>query len=142
MYTKNITYALDELHTVAHELKALVADCDVITFTGCLGAGKTTLIRALSQELGIQEDVTSPTFAYVHRYHDVVGKNYAHFDLYRLHTIDDFITMGFDEYFADTIVFIEWPAIVEPLLKGMRVCRIALEYDGLDKRVATVIKEL
>ena len=139
---KKIIYSLDELDAVARQIKDEIANCDVVTFTGSLGAGKTTLIRAIGKALGIAQEVTSPTFAYVNLYEDAEHKRYAHFDLYRLHAVDDFISMGFDEYLSDMQLFVEWPDILEPLLKGKRVCRIAIDYEGIDKRIVHLKKDL
>jgi tRNA threonylcarbamoyladenosine biosynthesis protein TsaE len=139
---KEIIYSLDELDAVAQQVKDEIADCDVVTFTGSLGAGKTTLIRALGKALGIKQEITSPTFAYVHVYEGPEHKRYAHFDLYRLHTVDEFIAMGFDEYLADAQAFVEWPDVLEPLLKGRRVCRITIDYEGLDKRILQLQKDV
>lgn len=139
---KQITYSLDQLNEVAHFLKDEIQDCDVVTFTGSLGAGKTTLIRALSKALGIIQEVTSPTFAYVHVYNDAQHKRYVHFDLYRLHDPEEFVAMGFDEYFDNAQLFVEWPDVIKPFLHGKRVCHIAIDYDGLDKRVLSLTKEI
>jgi tRNA threonylcarbamoyladenosine biosynthesis protein TsaE len=137
---KEIVYSLDRLDDAVHLVQSEIADCDVVTFTGSLGAGKTTLIRALGKALGITQEITSPTFAYVHVYTGCNNERYVHFDLYRLHTVDEFISMGLDEYFADAQVFVEWPDVLEPLLKGLRVCRIAIDYEGLDKRILRLEK--
>ena len=139
---KEIIYSLDELDAVAQQIKHEIADCDVVTFTGSLGAGKTTLIRALGKVLGIAQDITSPTFAYVNLYEGPEHKRYAHFDLYRLHSVDEFIAMGFDEYLVDTQAFVEWPDVLKPLLAGMRVCRIVIDYEGFDKRILHLTKEV
>lgn len=139
---KEIVYSLEELDAVAQQVKDEIVDCDVVTFTGSLGAGKTTLIRALGKALGIKQEITSPTFAYVNVYEGPDNQRYAHFDLYRLHTVDEFIAMGFDEYLADTQAFVEWPDVLEPLLNGRRVCRIAIDYEGLDKRVLRLQKDV
>lgn len=139
---KELVYSLDELDAVAQVIKNEIADCDVVTFTGSLGAGKTTLIRALGKALGIRQEITSPTFAYVHVYEGSDHKRYAHFDLYRLSSIDDFIAMGFEEYFTGTQLFVEWPDVLQPLLQGKAVCRISIDYEGLDKRRLSLQKDM
>ena len=138
---KEIIYSLDELDAVAQQIKDAIADCDVVTFSGSLGAGKTTLIRAIGKALGIKQDITSPTFTYVNVYDDPQHKRYAHFDLYRLRSVDEFIAMGFDEYFDAAQLFVEWPDIIKPLLKGKLVCHITLDYEGFDKRILHLSKE-
>lgn len=139
---KEIVYSLDELDAVAQVIKKEIADCDVVTFTGSLGAGKTTLIRALGKALGITQEITSPTFAYVHVYQGHDDKRYVHFDLYRLSSIDDFIAMGFEEYFTGAQLFVEWPDVLQPVLQGKVVCRISIDYEGLDKRRLSLQKDM
>ncbi len=134
-------YGLDELEVVSSRIKDVVADCDVITFTGSLGAGKTTLIRALAKALGIKDEVTSPTFAYMNIYGNEKNERFVHFDLYRLNNLDEFIAAGFDEYLIDNKVFIEWPAVVLPILKSVPACHISIDYEGIDKRVLQLTKE-
>ncbi len=136
-----IIYGLDELEAIADKIKDIIADCDVITFTGSLGAGKTTLIRALAQKLGIKDEVTSPTFAYMNMYGNEKNERFVHFDLYRLNNLDEFIAAGFDEYLIDNKVFIEWPEVVLPTLKNVSVCHISIDYEGVDKRVLQLTKE-
>lgn len=81
----------------------------VVALSGELGAGKTTLVRAMSEELGVKEPVTSPTFALVHRY---AGDHVSiyHVDAYRLRPDDEAGDLGFDDMLADpsAIVLIEW----------------------------------
>jgi len=105
--------------------------CSVITFTGDLGAGKTTLIRALLRDLGVLQPITSPTFTYMNRYITADGKTIYHFDLYRLNNLEEFRAQGFDEYLyqPNSYCLIEWPAIVMPLLT-QDVCPISLEYEA------------
>ncbi len=82
----------------------------VVGLSGELGAGKTTLVRALSAALGVRESVTSPTFALVHRYAGD-GVTVYHVDAYRLRANDEARDLGFDEMLADPrgIVLLEWP---------------------------------
>jgi tRNA threonylcarbamoyladenosine biosynthesis protein TsaE len=81
----------------------------VVTITGELGAGKTTLVQAICRGYGVSDDVTSPTFALVHRYSAVRSPVY-HLDLYRLESQADLTNIGWDDMFADeALVLIEWP---------------------------------
>jgi tRNA threonylcarbamoyladenosine biosynthesis protein TsaE len=81
----------------------------VVAIAGELGAGKTTLVQAMCKGLGIQQDVTSPTFALVNQYED--GRvNVYHLDLYRLRGPDDLTNLGWDDIVnSEAIVFVEWP---------------------------------
>jgi tRNA threonylcarbamoyladenosine biosynthesis protein TsaE len=81
----------------------------VVTITGELGAGKTTLVQAICRGYGVTEDVTSPTFALVHRY-AAPRSPVFHLDLYRLRDAADLTNIGWDEVLADeALVLIEWP---------------------------------
>lgn len=133
---QRFSYTVDEVPVVVQQVKDFLPQVKVITLTGSLGAGKTTFMQELMKQLGVTELVTSPTFAYVHTYTGAHGKRYHHFDLYRLHSVDEFIDLGFDEYLADADaqIFIEWPEIVMPLLASYACMHLNLEYDGLDKR--------
>ncbi len=136
MSEKKIIFSLDQLESVAQELWSLRDECQVYAFTGQLGAGKTTLVKELLKKAGVHEVTTSPTFTYVNVYKNKTGQTLYHFDLYRISSLDEFVQQGFDEYLylPDSWSFIEWPEVIAPLLKK-NVCRVALDYQGNDKRV-------
>lgn len=100
----------------------------VVAIGGELGAGKTTLVRAIARALGVTESVTSPTFALVHRYTGAACTIY-HLDAYRLRRAADAADLGLDDMLAepDSVVLIEWP---ERLGEGMPPAthRIVLAY--------------
>lgn len=135
MADHTLNYTLDQLESAVAVVKDQMASAQVITFTGDLGAGKTTLIRALLKDLGVTQPITSPTFTYVNRYITASGKTLYHFDLYRLNTLEELMAQGFDEYLyqPNSWCLIEWPAIVMPLLTRA-VRHVTLEYDG-DSRI-------
>lgn len=113
-----ITYTLDTIDSVADALMPLINDAAMVTFTGPLGAGKTTLIKEIAKRLGVTETVTSPTYTYVNQYHTQSGMMIYHFDLYRITSCDDFIAAGFNEYLyqENSKAFIEWPAPMIPFI--------------------------
>lgn len=81
----------------------------VVTISGDLGAGKTTLVQAICRGYGVRQEVTSPTFALVHEYAGAKSLVY-HLDLYRLQSPDELTNLGWDELLAgDALVLIEWP---------------------------------
>lgn len=81
----------------------------VVTISGDVGAGKTTLVQAICRGYGVTEDVTSPTFALVHRYAAPLSPVY-HLDLYRLESPAELTNLGWDEILVDdALVLIEWP---------------------------------
>ncbi len=138
---KETIYTLDELPAVAQTLKELLEGCTVITLSGPLGAGKTTLVRELLGLWGVKEPITSPTFTYMNQYENSSGKRFYHFDLYRIKTVADFQAAGFDEYLyePDSVALIEWPEPIEALL-GAGQCHISIDYEEPDKRVLRLHK--
>lgn len=131
-----LIYTLDTLPDIVDDLVSIMGDCKILTFTGTLGAGKTTLIQAILNYYGIHENIQSPTFSYLNTYADAQGHIFYHFDLYRLKNTSDFVEAGFAEYLdvQNGWVFIEWPEIIKPLLKHKAVCDIAIDYYGEDRR--------
>ena len=131
---QTIIYTLDELEqVVATHLLPEVAAGRIFTFEGFLGAGKTTLIKEFIAQLGVADEVTSPTFAYLNTYKASEGVRIHHFDLYRVESIEQFIELGFDEILRDSngICLIEWPSVIEPLLAqeyAGQVCALKLNH--------------
>jgi tRNA threonylcarbamoyladenosine biosynthesis protein TsaE len=132
---KTILYGMHDIDQVVEVLYGLLQTYSVITFTGSLGAGKTTLVRSLLQRCGVKDLITSPTFTYVNVYENSQGQTFYHFDCYRIKTLDDFKVAGFDEYLYQpgSFAFIEWPEVVKPLLDHS-VCHVAIDYHA-DKRL-------
>ncbi|MFZ1657479.1 MAG: tRNA (adenosine(37)-N6)-threonylcarbamoyltransferase complex ATPase subunit type 1 TsaE, partial [Flavobacteriales bacterium] len=101
----------------AAALLAAFPKARVFAFEGPLGAGKTTLIKALCRNLGVEGGMGSPSFAIVHEYCGTAGKPVYHFDLYRLKKEQELDGIGFTEYVdSGHYCFIEWPALALPLL--------------------------
>ena len=126
---KTIIFDESNITDVAQQLVALMPECRIFTFNGPLGAGKTTLIRSMLKECGVTQAITSPTFTYLNVYENQKGQLFYHFDLYRLASLEEFQAAGFDEYLyqSHSWAFIEWPAVIMPLLKE-KVCHITLDY--------------
>lgn len=109
--------SLSELTHVAKELLALVGDNRVVCFHGELGAGKTTLIKEICRQLGVSEEVQSPSFSIVNEYVDANNEPVYHFDFYRLKTEEEAYDLGYEQYFfSGYFCFIEWPEKVAGLL--------------------------
>ncbi len=107
---------LSELDLVAQQLLQLGGSETVWLFYGGMGAGKTTLIQRICQQLGVQKPVQSPTFSIVNEYD--AGKNglIYHFDFYRIKTETEAYDLGADEYLdSGAYCFIEWPDKIESL---------------------------
>lgn len=106
------------LPAVAQEiLRLLGAERRLLLFEGEIGAGKTTLIQALCELLGLKGAVTSPTFSIVNEY-QTAGHTIYHIDLYRLKSLEEALEIGIEEYLdSGAYCFIEWPGLIEPLLE-------------------------
>ena len=110
--------SLDQIHEAARQFVEAMGDNTVFAFYGKMGAGKTTFIKAVCEELGVSDVITSPTFAIVNEYtSETTGDTIYHFDFYRIKKIEEVYDMGYEEYFYNnSICFIEWPELIEDLL--------------------------
>lgn len=99
-----------------------------------MGAGKTTLIRALCDAMGVADTVSSPTFALVNEYHDRDGMSIFHFDFYRINRIEEAFDLGYEEYFyGGGLCLVEWPEKIESLLPEDAMT-IQIEVTGTETR--------
>lgn len=115
---------LAALPAAAAQVRAAIieAGVTVVAFEGEMGAGKTTLIRALAATLGVADDVSSPTFALVNEYRDGRDQPVYHFDFYRIESIGEAEGMGAAEYLdSGYLCLVEWPARVAALLPTPRL---------------------
>lgn len=122
----------DEMERLAPEIIKAIGDSRVVAMDAPMGAGKTTLVKAICKALGSTSVVNSPTFAIINDYELPSGKALYHFDLYRLKNIDEAFNMGFDEYFySGNYCFVEWPAIAEDILpEDSKILTIEVMPDG------------
>ena len=107
-----------------------IGDHKVFAFYGKMGAGKTTFIKAICEELGVNDVITSPTFAIINEYRTspkgrLVEATIYHFDFYRIKKLEEVYDMGYEDYFySGALCFIEWPELIEELLpeNTVKVC--------------------
>jgi tRNA threonylcarbamoyladenosine biosynthesis protein TsaE len=112
-----VTYALDQLSDAARQLIQAAQNRSVWLFDGSMGAGKTTLIREICQQMGVSSPVQSPTFSIVNEYVTDGGEVIYHFDCYRLKTETEALDIGIEEYFdSGNYCFVEWPEKIASLL--------------------------
>ena len=123
---------LEHIREAARQFIEAIGDQHVFAFYGHMGAGKTTFIKAICEELGVDDVVTSPTFAIVNEYTAADGIPIYHFDFYRIKKLEEVYDMGYEDYFyGDGLCFIEWPEMMEELLpEGATKVQIAENPDG------------
>ncbi len=125
---------LDHIREAAREFINLMGEARVFAFYGTMGAGKTTFIKALCEELGVEDVITSPTFAIVNEY-TTGDSRIFHFDFYRIKKLEEVYDMGYEDYFySGSLCFIEWPELIEEILPDDAVrVSITEQEDGTRK---------
>ena len=104
----------------------------VILFKGEMGVGKTTLIKCLCAEIGVEDRITSPTFSLVNEYASPNGPVY-HFDLYRLNNVEELYDIGYEEYlYSGYLCLVEWPEKAMDLMPAVRTL-VEISLDGTDR---------
>ena len=131
-----IEYSLNDVKTVAKQIIEHL-NYKTILFNGEIGSGKTTLIKALVEELGSTDDVSSPTFSIVNEYVTNIDSIY-HFDLYRVNSLEEAYDFGIEDYLlTSNWKFIEWPdLILDNLNNEFNV--ITLSFKDNNKRILTL----
>ncbi len=129
--------SLEQIRDAARQFIAAMGDNTVFAFYGKMGAGKTTFIKAVCEELGVSDAIASPTFAIVNEYRsDQGGELIYHFDFYRIKKLEEVYDLGYEDYFySGALCFIEWPELVEELLPGDAVRVDIEEVEGGARRV-------
>ncbi len=115
--------SLDTIRETAREFVANMGQASVFAFYGKMGAGKTTFVKAICEELGVEDVITSPTFAIVNEYQSTkTGGPIYHFDFYRIKKLDEVYDMGYEDYFySGAPCFLEWPELIEEILPNNAV---------------------
>ena len=127
--------SVDDLKEVAKKLISDFSDKRVILFYGEMGVGKTTLIKVLCQQLGVEEPTNSPTFSIVNEYLSNQNKTIYHFDFYRIEKEEEVFDMGYEDYFYDnSYCFIEWPEKIPNLLPPDAV-KVKIMLDDENNRI-------
>ena len=127
---------IEHIREAAREFIKYIGDRRVFAFYGKMGAGKTTFVKAICEELGVEDVITSPTFAIINEYqvmgdgclvmdnsqttntqHPTPITQIFHFDFYRIKKLEEVYDMGYEDYFySGALCFIEWPELIEEIL--------------------------
>ena len=110
--------SLDTIREGARQFVAAMGERTVFAFYGKMGAGKTTFIKAVCEELGVADVINSPTFAIVNEYcSETTAELIYHFDFYRIKKLEEVYDMGYEDYlYSGARCFIEWPELIDDLL--------------------------
>ena len=118
---------LDTIHEAAKEFIKGMGEGKVFAFYGKMGAGKTTFIKALCEVLGLEDVITSPTFAIINEYTDGNDEPIYHFDFYRIKKLEEVYDMGYEDYFySGNLCLLEWPELIEEILPE-NVVKVTIE---------------
>ncbi len=147
MFSKTFTTS-DIEHVAEHVVDMMMSASSttgalVVTFSGELGAGKTTLIQSLARQFGIVEQLPSPTFTIMRVYHPTVGRftRFVHMDAYRIEREDELRPLRFFEYLTDpqTVLCIEWPERI-PHVLSKEGLHIQLAYTAKEGERTIIVK--
>ncbi len=128
--------SVEDLQQVCEHLSELTEKAETVLFSGEMGAGKTTLIKAFCKHLGVTDDVSSPTFALVNEYESNAGPIY-HFDLYRIRSEEELYDIGYEDYFfSGYLCLVEWPEMASSLLPENHIS-VSIRVEN-DQRIITI----
>ena len=134
---------LAHIRDAAREFIDNMGEARVFAFYGSMGAGKTTFIKAICEELGVEDVITSPTFAIINEYTVSPStllpspSTIYHFDFYRIKKLEEVYDMGYEDYFySGALCFIEWPELIEEILPDDAV-RVSITGQEDGSRIVT-----
>ena len=128
--------SIDTIRESAREFIENIGESKVFAFYGKMGAGKTTFVKAICEELGVEDVITSPTFAIVNEY-EAKGQPIFHFDFYRIKKLDEVYDMGHEDHlYSGALCFIEWPELIEELLPEDAV-KVTIGVNDNDERTVS-----
>lgn len=119
---------LADLPAVAKAIIELSQTHKLVAFYGQMGAGKTTLIKQICAQLGVMQEVSSPTFALVNEYETSHQQIVYHFDFYRIKNLEEVYDIGYEDYFySNNLCLMEWPENIEALLQNEEVLKVHIK---------------
>lgn len=127
-----------ELIKVVEHIMPYLERHKIVCFLGEMGTGKTTLIKVLCHQLGVRDDMSSPTFSIVNEYRDKDDYPIYHFDFYRIEEPQEALDIGVDEYFySDDLCLIEWPGMINEFIPEKHL-EISIKLEGDIGREITI----
>ena len=136
---------IEHIREAAREFIANMGDTRVFAFYGKMGAGKTTFVKAVCEELSVDDVITSPTFAIINEYSltshllPLTSSTIYHFDFYRIKRLEEVYDMGYEDYFySGALCFIEWPELIEEILPD-DAARVSIEEQEDGSRVVKAV---
>lgn len=132
--------SLAEIDKAAEKIVNAIKGVRIVCFYGSMGAGKTTLIKAICRVLGVEDNVASPTFALINEYRDRNSSPVYHFDFYRINKIEEVYDFGYEEYFYgdNGICLIEWPELIEDILPSENVVKLSITVNPNQTRTVEI----
>ena len=117
-----LNFSLDKIENAAKQFLSFVSDHKVFAFNGEMGAGKTTFIKALCTQLGVEENISSPTYSIIQQYKTKNGKTIYHIDLYRMKDEEEVLQAGVEDcLYSNNICFVEWPEKASSIFPANKV---------------------
>lgn len=125
---------------IALDLVQKLNELPIMLFEGNLGAGKTTLVKLILKQLGVLDNVSSPTFSIVNIFETEAKGEIYHFDCYRLKNLNEALDIGMDEYLdSGNICLIEWPDVMESLINESH-WKVEIAHQNADSRYISISK--
>ena len=138
-----ICRGMDELEAIGAQIIEFAEGTPVWIFNGEMGAGKTTLIKAIASVLKVEDAVSSPTYSLVNEYRTYEGRTVYHFDFYRIDDEEEAEDIGLHEYlYSGNLCLIEWPSKIENLLPENNYMEIIIKADSDQTRHIELIKHV
>jgi tRNA threonylcarbamoyladenosine biosynthesis protein TsaE len=126
------------LHSAAKELLKHFGENKIFAFYGSMGAGKTTIIKAICELLGAVDIISSPTFTLVNEYRTSTGDALFHIDFYRIKKQEEVFDFGIEEYLTgESYCFMEWPELIEEILPTETI-RVKITVDDHEQRILAI----
>ena len=131
----------DQSQLVSKAIQPFLNDSNVFCFHGDLGAGKTTFIKSICENLGVTSDTSSPTYSIVNEYESNAGKKILHFDLYRLNSPQELYDIGWIDYLNEAnLMLIEWPEMGGDLIPEEAV-HVHIVQQENEERIISITNE-